>query len=115
MPAAALEMFRQMDIPIIGVVENMSYLELPDGQKMDIFGSGGGEKMAQAADVKFLGAVPMDPAVREGGDSGKPIVVAFPESKVAEDVERYCCPDCPGDRQYRPRAVKEDAVNISIS
>lgn len=79
-----LEMFRQMDIPIIGVVENMSYLELPDGQKMDIFGTGGGEKMAQAAQVAFLGPIPMDPAVRQGGDQGKPIVVAYPESKVSE-------------------------------
>ena len=77
-----LEMFRQLDIPILGVVENMSYLELPDGQIMDVFGTGGGEKMAEEAQVRFLGAVPMDPAVREGGDSGKPIVLAQPDSKV---------------------------------
>jgi len=77
-----LEMFRQLDIPIIGVTENMSYLELPDGQLMDVFGSGGGEKLAGAAQVKFLGAVPMDPAVREGGDAGKPISVSHPDSKV---------------------------------
>ena len=78
-----LEMFRQMDIPILGVVENMSYLELPDGQKMDIFGGGGGKRMAEAADVNFLGQVPMDPEVRQGGDIGKPIVITNPESKVA--------------------------------
>jgi ATP-binding protein involved in chromosome partitioning len=77
-----LEMFRQLDIPILGVVENMSYLELPDGQIMDVFGTGGGEKMAEAAQVRFLGPVPMDPAVREGGDSGKPIALAHPDSKV---------------------------------
>ncbi len=82
-----LEMFRQMDIPIIGVVENMSYLELPDGQKMDIFGSGGGERMAQEAQVAFLGPVPMDPAVRAGGDEGRPIVVAFPDSKVSQALK----------------------------
>lgn len=77
-----LEMFRQLDIPIIGVVENMSFLELPDGQIMDIFGSGGGKKMAAAAGVRFLGPIPMDPAVREGGDSGKPIAITQPDSKV---------------------------------
>ena len=70
-----LEMFRQMDIAVLGVIENMSYLELPDGQTMDVFGAGGGEKMAEAAQVEFLGSIPMDPAVREGGDNGKPIVV----------------------------------------
>jgi len=77
-----LEMFRQLDVPILGVVENMSFLELPDGQIMDIFGSGGGEKMAEAAQVKFMGRVPMDPAVREGGDTGKPIALSQPDSKV---------------------------------
>ena len=78
-----LEMFRQLNVPIFGVVENMSYLELPDGQKMDIFGSGGGEKLAEASGVSYLGAVPMDPAVREGGDGGKPIVIAAPKSPGA--------------------------------
>lgn len=88
-----LEMFRQLDIPVFGVVENMSYLELPDGQKMDIFGSGGGERMAREAGVPFIGAIPMDPSVRQGGDNGKPVVVSHPDTpvanalrKVAEDV-----------------------------
>ena len=82
-----LEMFRQMDISVLGVIENMSYLELPDGEKMDVFGAGGGEKMAEAAQVEFLGGIPMDPAVREGGDNGKPIVVANPDSKVTAALE----------------------------
>lgn len=88
-----LEMFRQLDIPVFGVVENMSYLELPDGQKMDIFGSGGGERMAREAGVPFIGAIPMDASVRQGGDNGKPVVVSHPDTpvanalrKVAEDV-----------------------------
>jgi ATP-binding protein involved in chromosome partitioning len=109
-----LEMFRQMEIPIVGVVENMSYLELPDGQKMDVFGSGGGEKMAQAAAVKFLGMVPMDPAVRKGGDNGKPIVVAFPESKVAEKLKEIAAQTALEISGIALRS-KEDAVNISIS
>ena len=79
-----LEMFRQLDIEIFGVIENMSYLELPDGTRMDIFGSGGGEKLANEAGVPFIGAVPMDASVREGGDSGDPVVLSHPDSAVAQ-------------------------------
>jgi ATP-binding protein involved in chromosome partitioning len=79
----SLEMFRQLDVHIFGVVENMSYLELPDGTKMDVFGSGGGERLARESGVPFIGAIPMDAAVREGGDNGKPVVVARPASAVA--------------------------------
>jgi ATP-binding protein involved in chromosome partitioning len=79
-----LEMFRTLDVPILGIVENMSYLELPDGSRMDIFGSGGGEALAAQAGVPFLGKIPIDPRVREGGDSGKPVIVAHPDSPVAQ-------------------------------
>jgi len=79
----SLEMFRQLDVHIFGVVENMSYLELPDGTRMDVFGSGGGERLARESGVAFIGAIPMDAAVREGGDNGKPVVVARPASAVA--------------------------------
>lgn len=79
-----LEMFRQLQIPILGVVENMSYLELEDGKKMDIFGSGGGEKLAEDSGVDFLSCIPIDPAVRVGGDNGKPVVVSKPESDVSK-------------------------------
>jgi ATP-binding protein involved in chromosome partitioning len=78
-----LEMFRQLNIPILGIVENMSYLELPDGTKMDIFGTGGGEKLAEQTNVSFIGSIPMDPSVREGGDSGKPVTITNPDSAVA--------------------------------
>jgi ATP-binding protein involved in chromosome partitioning len=79
-----LEMFRQLNIPVLGVVENMSYLELSDGTKMDVFGSGGGEMLAQQSGVPFIGSIPMDPSVREGGDSGVPVIVSKPESRVAQ-------------------------------
>ena len=88
-----LEMFRQLNVPILGVIENMSYLELPDGQRMDIFGTGGGERLARQAGVPFIGSIPIDPAVRAGGDNGIPVVLSAPDSavalalrKVAEDV-----------------------------
>lgn len=78
-----LEMFRQLDIPLFGVVENMSFLELPDGSRMEIFGAGGGKKLAEEAGVPFIGHIPMEPSVRQGGDSGIPVVVSKPDSAVA--------------------------------
>jgi ATP-binding protein involved in chromosome partitioning len=82
-----LEMFRQLNVPVLGVVENMSYLELPDGTRMDVFGTGGGERLAKATGVPFIGAVPMDPAVREGGDAGFPVILSQPESPVAHSLK----------------------------
>ncbi len=82
-----LYMFEQLQVPVFGIVENMSYLEMPDGSRMDIFGSGGGEKLAKETNVPFLGAVPMDPSVRVGGDSGKPVVVSQPDSPVAQALK----------------------------
>ena len=79
-----LNMFKTLEVPILGIIENMSYLDLPDGTRMDIFGSGGGEQLAQATQENFLGKVPMDQNVRIGGDSGKPIVVTHPDSPVAK-------------------------------
>ncbi|AOD24355.1 sodium:proton antiporter [Rhodococcus sp. p52] len=78
---------------IAGVVENMSWLELPDGTRMDVFGSGGGQAVAErltravGATVPLLGQIPLDPAVREAGDSGTPIVLAAPDSAPAVALE----------------------------
>jgi ATP-binding protein involved in chromosome partitioning len=82
-----LSMFRELNVPVLGVVENMSYLEMPDGTRMDIFGSGGGQKLADAAGVPFIGCIPIDPAVRVGGDEGAPIVVSHPESPAAKALD----------------------------
>jgi ATP-binding protein involved in chromosome partitioning len=79
-----LNMFKTLEVPILGVIENMSYLELPDGTRMDIFGSGGGAELARVTETTFLGNVPMDQNVRIGGDTGKPIVVSYPDSPVAK-------------------------------
>ncbi|MGE5465001.1 MAG: Mrp/NBP35 family ATP-binding protein [Syntrophothermus sp.] len=78
-----LNMFRTLEVPILGIIENMSYLELPDGTRMDIFGTGGGAHLAHLVEANFLGSIPMDQNVRIGGDTGKPIVVSHPESPVA--------------------------------
>jgi ATP-binding protein involved in chromosome partitioning len=81
----AVGMFRQLNIPVLGVVENMSYFVCGHcNERTDIFGSGGGRKMAEDMNLNFLGEVPIDTRVREGGDEGKPIVVAAPDAPAAK-------------------------------
>lgn len=79
-----INMFKKLEVPILGVVENMSYLELPDGSKMDLFGSGGGEHLSKLTETAYLGGVPIDQTVRVGGDTGKPIVATNPDSNAAK-------------------------------
>ncbi|MBM3811315.1 MAG: Mrp/NBP35 family ATP-binding protein [Acidimicrobiia bacterium] len=70
----AVNMFRQVRVEVLGLVENMSYLIAPkSGERIDVFGSGGGKRTADAMQVHFLGELPLDPQVRIGGDSGKPV------------------------------------------
>lgn len=83
----AISMFRKVQVPILGLVENMSYYELPDGSKDYIFGRGGGERFAQVQNIPFLGAIPIGREVREGGDSGKPFVLVHPDSVPARVLE----------------------------
>jgi len=68
---------------VLGVVENMSFLTLPDGARLDVFGQGGGGALAQEAAVDFLRAIPLDPDVRAVGDVGVPVVVSHPNSAVS--------------------------------
>lgn len=81
-----LKMFQQLNVPVLGIVENMSYFippDLPDKQ-YDIFGSGGGEKTALELGVPLIGCVPLEIGLREGGDSGVPIVASAPDSASAK-------------------------------
>lgn len=72
----AVNMFKQVRVPILGIVENMSYLVCPHcGEHVDVFSKGGGARTAVLMDVFFLGQLPLDPAVREGGDSGDPVAL----------------------------------------
>ena len=71
----AIHMFNQVRVPILGVVENMSYLTTPSGERIDVFGTGGGQKMAGTMGVPFLGELALDPEVRKAGDSGKPVAL----------------------------------------
>ncbi len=78
-------MFNKLNIPIVGIVENMSYLDMPDVDgKIDIFGRGGGRRMAERFEVPFLGEIPIDPRIRIGGDNGTPIVESDPQSVAAK-------------------------------
>ena len=82
-----VQMFEQLNVPIFGVVENMSYFIAPDtGARYDIFGHGGGAEMAQQVNIDFLGEVPLEPAVREGGDEGTPIVVRDANLAAAQAI-----------------------------
>ncbi|MCA9809988.1 MAG: Mrp/NBP35 family ATP-binding protein, partial [Candidatus Dadabacteria bacterium] len=79
-----VNMFRKLNVPIVGVVENMSYLDVPGAEPMDIFGRGGGRRMAEKFEVPFLGEIPLDPRIRKGGDSGVPIVESDPDTAAGK-------------------------------
>jgi len=79
-----LEMFGEHETPVLGIVENMSTFHCPDcGGEHPIFGSGGGRRFADEVELPFLGEVPIDPAIREGGDDGEPIVLGEGETSEA--------------------------------
>ncbi len=78
----ALEMFHQVKVEVIGMVENMSQMAMPDGTVLDVFGAGGTERTAAQFGLEFLGSVDLNPAVREGGDRGMPAALAGEESKL---------------------------------
>jgi ATP-binding protein involved in chromosome partitioning len=81
----AVSMFKKVEIPILGVIENMSYYQCPAcGHHDEIFSHGGGRKLAETLGTTFLGEVPIDAKVRYGGDSGRPVVVGAPESAHAK-------------------------------
>ena len=79
-----VEMFNKLNIPIAGVVENMGSMTLPDGTILDVFGEGGGETMANAYGLPFIGRIPLDPQIRINGDAGLPVVITKPDSKPAK-------------------------------
>ena len=81
------KMFERVGVPVLGVVENMSYFESPEtGKPLAIFGTGGGRRLADELGVPLLGEVPLYPPILEGGDTGRPIVVADPGSSAARKL-----------------------------
>jgi ATP-binding protein involved in chromosome partitioning len=84
-----IKMFERTGVPVLGIVENMSYLENPEtGKPIAVFGSGGGAALSRETGVPLLGEVPLDPRIREGGDTGRPIVAVDPTTKAARELEQ---------------------------
>lgn len=79
-----IAMFRRVNVPLLGLVENMSYFTTPDGQRLEIFGHGGGRQEAARQDAPFLGEVPLFTEIREGGDRGMPITVSTPNHPAGQ-------------------------------
>ena len=101
-------MFKKVNVPILGIIENMSYYLCGHcGERSDIFSTGGGQRAAEKFKVPFLGCIPIDPAIRQGGDAGTPIVIADPssaQSKVFREMatslaERFGQPSSDGESQ----------------
>ncbi|MFL6309542.1 MAG: Mrp/NBP35 family ATP-binding protein [Nitrososphaera sp.] len=81
----AIGMFNKLNVPIVGVVENMSYLQCPHcHQEVHIFGKGGGKKISEDFNIPFVGEIPLHPEIREGSDIGKPAVLSSPNSLQAQ-------------------------------
>ena len=79
-----IAMFEKVNVPILGIVENMSYFTTPNGERVEIFGHGGGRAEAARKNFPFLGEVPLFTEIREGGDAGLPVVVSAPEKAPAQ-------------------------------
>ena len=79
-----IAMFEKVNVPILGIVENMSYFTAPGGERVEIFGHGGGAAEAARQGTAFLGEIPIFTEIREGGDAGVPVVIADPESTPAQ-------------------------------
>ena len=84
-----LNMFRRVDVPVLGIIENMSYFCCPNcGHRSDIFSHGGARREAETLGMEFLGEIPLDIGIRETSDQGQPIVVSQPESEHARAYRR---------------------------
>jgi ATP-binding protein involved in chromosome partitioning len=104
-----LNMFRKVDVPVLGIVENMSYFACPHcGQRSDIFAHGGAREEARRLGVDFLGEIPLDIAIRETSDTGQPLVISRPDSPHAgsyREIARRVLAKLAPERRAPPRIV----------
>ena len=108
----AINMFGQVRVPILGIIENMSYLIAPkSGERIDVFGQGGGKRTAEQMNVPFLGELALDPEVRIGGDTGAPVTTragedahAIPFLDLAQRIDKACS----APRREGPKITIED-------
>jgi len=80
----AISFAKKLNLPIIGIIENMSYFQCPDGSKHYIFGEGVGKRIAEETNIRFLGEIPLDPLISKANDSGDPFFIKYPESLAAK-------------------------------
>jgi len=105
----AAAMAEKVNLDVVGVVENMSWFRGDDGKSYELFGAGGGAELADQLGVPLLGQIPLVTALREGGDDGRPIVVAHPDdeaSRVLFDIAEQV------DASIRPRRVRHPELKI---
>ncbi len=86
-----IEMFKKLEIPIAGVIENMGAMQLPDGTMLNVFGEGGGEAMANAYGLPFLARIPLNPDIRINSDLGTPVIISQPDSPAAGIFSSIAC------------------------
>jgi ATP-binding protein involved in chromosome partitioning len=79
-----IAMFEKVNVPILGIIENMSYFSSPSGERIEIFGHGGGRQEAARQKIQFLGEIPLFTEIRVGGDEGRPVVVSAPQAPPAQ-------------------------------
>jgi ATP-binding protein involved in chromosome partitioning len=108
----ALEMFAQVNVEVLGIVENMSHFTCPHcHHEIDIFSKGGAERTARQFNVPFLGSIELVPAIREGGDRGLPVALAGPKSPQA--AEFYAAAQKLMERAEAAAAASNDVIEIS--
>ena len=108
----ALEMFHQVKVEVIGIVENMSHFTCPHcSQVIDIFSSGGAERTAAQFGLEFLGSLELDPSIRKGGDSGMPVSVAGPDSEIAKGFYEIAAKVAKSAQEIAARS--EDVLEIT--
>lgn len=107
----ALEMFHQVNVDVIGMVENMSRMTLPNGEVLDVFGTGGTERTAREYGLPFLGEVDLNPEIRSCGDNGKPVAIAGPDYALAKGF--YSIAQQVADKAKAITQKQEDVFEIS--
>ncbi|WKL41756.1 P-loop NTPase [Sinorhizobium meliloti] len=113
-----LAMFRKVEVPVLGIVENMSYFVAPDtGRRYDIFGHGGARKEAERIGVPFLGEVPLTMGIRETSDAGTPLVASEPDGEVARvyrDIAARVWGEVTAARQDKKPCDAEHRLRIAL-
>ncbi len=106
-----LMMFKKVNVPLLGVIENMSFFVCGHcGERTEIFSFAGGERAAQKFEIPFLGRIPLDPAIREGGDTGMPVVAADPDSPLTRAFQGAA-----EALQTRVKELTSEATGASLS